>query len=568
MTLKQSNLLAALIVGLFCGTGCGKKSDPAPQAQPQAQQAADDDGKEQPKNQGKTDALAFIPGNALGFMSVQVGRVWQSAPGKELQKLAALAPQMMEGMSEELGLEPADIEYAGFVLMRAREQPLTFVVAAKKLDREKVAEQLVPEAEEKSIAGKKILVEPERRDDLGDFMALHFLNDKSFIKGAQEQLKEFLAKKPEQKGLLSPALGKTSQHQVTACLDLEAMITQVGEEPSVAGPLAPLVKARIISLTADVGSPWKVRAEANFPDATAAAAGKTAVDNGLKLLKGQIFLIKRQSDPKSWLGMFSKPIEQIETGLNQTSVKLNGTELAVAIDVPLEIKIDKAMLAQVAERTARAADRARSANNIKQMNLAIHNWVFTKNGLPPSAICDKNGKPLLSWRVLLLPYLEQEELYKQFKLDESWDSPHNKKLLEKMPAVYALPGVKSNEPGLTHYRFFTGPGTLFPGKVGEVKPAIAPSGKALVSPFTLEMRDGTSNTISIVPSIQAVPWTRPDDFDTKMPLAKLYDDGTGSCIVGMMDGRVTPIELKKIKETTLKLLIDPDDGQVIPNDFE
>ena len=60
-----------------------------------------------------------------------------------------------------------------------------------------------------------------------------------------------------------------------------------------------------------------------------------------------------------------------------------------------------------------------------------------------------------------MPYIEQDELYKRFRLDEPWDSEHNKKLLEKMPATYAAPGEKRDPPGLTHYRAVVGPGAGF-----------------------------------------------------------------------------------------------------------
>src|SRR5438445_25177 len=78
------------------------------------------------------------------------------------------------------------------------------------------------------------------------------------------------------------------------------------------------------------------------------------------------------------------------------------------------------------------------------------------SGLP--AIDDAAGKPLLSWRVMLLPYLEQAPLYHQFRFNEPWDSEHNKKLLQHMPAVYAAPGIKTKEPGMTYYQGFVGKG--------------------------------------------------------------------------------------------------------------
>ena len=83
-----------------------------------------------------------------------------------------------------------------------------------------------------------------------------------------------------------------------------------------------------------------------------------------------------------------------------------------------------------------ARDMARSRLNLKKLALAMHNYNDTYGRLPLAATMGKNGKALLSWRVELLPYLEEQELYRQFKRDEPWNSPHNLKLLSKMPAVY------------------------------------------------------------------------------------------------------------------------------------
>ena len=89
-----------------------------------------------------------------------------------------------------------------------------------------------------------------------------------------------------------------------------------------------------------------------------------------------------------------------------------------------------------------AARRVQCVNNLKQIALAMHNYHSANNAFPRPASLDEKGKPLLSWRVAILPYLEQQELYDKFKLDEPWDSPHNKALLKEMPPVYPVP-----EPG-------------------------------------------------------------------------------------------------------------------------
>lgn len=146
-----------------------------------------------------------------------------------------------------------------------------------------------------------------------------------------------------------------------------------------------------------------------------------------------------------------------------------------------------------------------SQNNLKQIGLAFHNSHDAYNKWPGN-IVDKGGKPLLSWRVAILPYLEEGTLYESFKLDEPWDSDNNKKLIEKMPKLYAPIRVKAKA-GETFYQTFSGAGTLFSGK----NLGIA------------DISDGTSNTILAVEAGEPVIWSKPADipFDAQKPLPKL-----------------------------------------------
>jgi hypothetical protein len=198
------------------------------------------------------------------------------------------------------------------------------------------------------------------------------------------------------------------------------------------------------------------------------------------------------------------------------------------------------------------ARRNRSVNNLKQLALAMHEYHDANKEFPTAAYYDKDGKPLLSWRVGLLPYLGHKDLYQQFHLDEPWDSAHNKKLIDKMPTVFAFgDGAKK---GLTHYQVLAGKGTAFDGKKGMRIPADFP--------------DGTSNTILIVEAKDAVPWTKPADlpYDDKKPLPKfggLFKDGFH---VALADGSVRFVS-SKISERTLRFAITRDDGEVLGSDW-
>jgi hypothetical protein len=137
----------------------------------------------------------------------------------------------------------------------------------------------------------------------------------------------------------------------------------------------------------------------------------------------------------------------------------------------------------------------RSQNNLKQLGLAFHIHHDVSNGLPGN-IADKDGKALLSWRVAILPYIEEEKLYKEFRLNEAWDSDHNKKLIARMPKVFAPVRGKAKE-GETFYQVFTGEKAVFGGK----------------KPLRLQnFNDGTSNTGLIFEAGEPATWTKPVDL--------------------------------------------------------
>ncbi len=149
-----------------------------------------------------------------------------------------------------------------------------------------------------------------------------------------------------------------------------------------------------------------------------------------------------------------------------------------------------------------AAWRNTRMNQFKNIALAFHKYADSKKQFPQDSR-DSNGKPLLSWRVHILPYLEAGSLYSQFHLDEPWDSEHNRTLIEKMPAVYADPDSalrRINAAGKTTFVVPAGAGTLYDGPQPKVFKDII---------------DGTSNTIMLVEVVpeKAVTWTQPADWE-------------------------------------------------------
>jgi hypothetical protein len=200
-----------------------------------------------------------------------------------------------------------------------------------------------------------------------------------------------------------------------------------------------------------------------------------------------------------------------------------------------------------------AARQSESMNQLKHIALAMHNYHDVRKMFPPAYLADKNAKPLLSWRVLILPYLDQNSLYREFHLNEPWDSQHNKKLIERMPAAYRSPGSKT-APGMTNYLTVRAPNAVFPGKDG-------------VS--IRQITDGTSNTIMVVEASdqKAVVWTKPDDFeynDADPLLAGLIGLRPKGFLAALCDGSALLIPSSVEKETLRRLFVR-NDGKPIPS---
>jgi RNA polymerase sigma factor (sigma-70 family) len=198
---------------------------------------------------------------------------------------------------------------------------------------------------------------------------------------------------------------------------------------------------------------------------------------------------------------------------------------------------------------------ARSAGNLRKIAKGIHTYVEAEKRFPPPAIYGRDGSPLLSWRVAILPYIGEKELYAQFHLDERWDGAHNKALLKKMPKVYE-PVAAPSTAGTTYYQGFNGKGAFFdePRGIPPVKDD---------NPF-LAIRDGTVNTLMVVEAATPVPWTKPEDvkYTPGKPAPKLGGQFRDGFTALTADGYTRFIKTS-IDPKLLDALITHNGGEVI-----
>jgi hypothetical protein len=229
-------------------------------------------------------------------------------------------------------------------------------------------------------------------------------------------------------------------------------------------------------------------------------------------------------------------------------------------------------LAQGQQPPAEAPNPAAEANNAasretvmnsKKILLAAHNYHSTNNYFPPPAIVGKGGQPLLSWRVALLPYLAQEDLYREFRLDEPWDSPHNRALIDRMPAVFESPEAPAPK-GQTRFRGFAGQGTIFDPNPPKLNPQGKPRGPGVE---VAEILDGTSNTIFLALARDATVWTKPGElpYIAGQELPALDESNPRGSLVALCDGSVH--RLSKVGRSVLPLMFTYQGGESVPQDW-
>jgi hypothetical protein len=231
--------------------------------------------------------------------------------------------------------------------------------------------------------------------------------------------------------------------------------------------------------------------------------------------------------------------------LSSIRMEIDGDQVHWRTELQLLVLAAEFSSAGAAERRA----RMRQSGQLKRLGLAIHNYVNAHKSFPPAKEArDENGEPRLSWRVHILPFIGQADLYAEFRLDESWDSEHNRRLIERMPDIFSWPGVPR---GKTVVQAPMGDGTIFGGN----------------RPVTFQdITDGTSNTAMLVYTApnRAVTWTAPEDFrfDPERPQEGLDRDVQGLAIVGAADGSVrrVPVDLPP---QTWQNIFRMNDGQLV-----
>jgi hypothetical protein len=232
----------------------------------------------------------------------------------------------------------------------------------------------------------------------------------------------------------------------------------------------------------------------------------------------------------------------------------------VSLQTTAAVGIGVALLLPAVQASREAARRMQCTNHLKQIALAFHIYHDSYGALPPLYTVDENGKPLHSWRVLILPQIEQLRLYEKIRLNEPWDSEYNKQFHTAIIDTYRCPScAESQQSGLCNYSAIAGQVLSPAKKANEMKG----NGFATIT-------DGTSNTFAVVEVKKPFCWMDPTADITLDELvkginksdAKAGSNHPGGANVAIFDGSVHFISNSILSET-LKAFGNPSDGKAV-----
>jgi len=294
------------------------------------------------------------------------------------------------------------------------------------------------------------------------------------------------------------------------------------------------------ALGLDAPPKMALRLTVQSADAAAARALKGALAKALKALG-------EQKEVGEALPEFDKIVAPLTPQVEEDRLTL-----------ALDDKETRRLLEPLVQHAVRVAARNEYSRHLRDLVIGLINDADLHKGrLWAVANLDKAGKPLLSWRVHLLPYLGEEKLYKEFHLDEPWDSDHNKKLIAKMPSAFRGISPKLNEQGKTVY-------------LAPVGKDLAFTGDAVGRRFPHDFADGTANTILLVEAddARAVEWTKPEDLkiDLDHPSAGLGRQ-SGGFVFAMADASVHFVK-PTISKETLRAAFTVNGGDILGRDWD
>lgn len=522
--------------------------------------------------------LALVPGNATLLVHIKAAEVWKSDLLADTRAMFDMAGAKAVDQFDNSFTPPAStIDRVTIAAVpdpkRAEPVPVLILAFNKPFDAAAVRQKNIPKAEERKANGHTYFAGP------GPSTAIFFADESTLIVSDGGSLPVFLEAMGKPDGPMKSAVEQAVKAPFLVAVHRPGELAKsFGLKPKADDPPAAALKAERVTLAFTFDKKATASLAAVYATADDAKAGEAGLKALAKIGRELLGEAKERAAQDAFGWRSGRSLSELPTGVvglgklgwvNATdellaTLPVERTDNMVTLTLTPSAAVQNSFSSLLASASAiepaysfigQLSARRNGGHNLKRIGLAMHEYESNHSTLPPAAICDKEKTPLLSWRVALLPYLGEKELYDQFKLDEPWDSEHNKKLIEKMPAVYADPRGDARA-GETYYKVFVGKNAGF-----DVE-----KGRSIVS-----NTDGTSNTLMAVSAGPPVPWTKPADIEfdpldkeAKLPaLTRPFDE-----LVGVyFDGRVRVLNTRRPDfAEILRAIISPSGGEIVSLD--
>ncbi|QDV19211.1 hypothetical protein Pan153_38760 [Gimesia panareensis] len=509
----------------------------------------------------------LVPGEALGVIAVRPAQLLAASMNKPIRELT-LKEQKRNADFGVLGINPTDLASITIIYLPRQpgetgKLPIKFAVvvkSAQKLDRNQIQNKLSKtELKETGHKGMSFLTNGAPDGD-----ALLFLDEHEFVLSDNASaVKQIIEQINDRKSSVwKGRLQSVASASVAGGVNMKSarslvggpLIQQVAQRLPIWPLLSPLWEhSEIAALGITVDQSLSM--ELIFEQEQHSQEIKQSLTGLLDMGKNMLQQIKASSRQKNLPLPMQHEVLVLEAALKSAAVTQSGSQVQFSTSLSSAQcnQLVSTILPAVLQARA-AARRSVSKNNIKHIMLALYNYHDRYHHFPPAVVMGPDGKTPHSWRVELLPYLDQQALYNEYRMNEPWDSAHNLKIAKTVVPVFQNPN--SEKPANASYFAVVGEGTAFGNQKG-------------VS--FKDITDGTSNTIAIVEAKRDIPWTKPEDISydgKKLPAFGGYfeNPATGGApatniyFVGLCDGSVRMLT-DHTEESFLKALLTIADGK-------
>jgi hypothetical protein len=525
--------------------------------------------------------LDLVPRDAAEFVHIRAADLWRSEWAKDIRYLVEKAgPEAWKAFEKKCPLDPSSLDRITLILLTpptvTRPFPgvdpeamsaLVVVTTKKPYERLALIRGLGPR---EKVYGPNLYYFNE---ELWSGLAL--IDEHTFLIGSEDALVRFfeMSRRKDQNGPLRAALAEAAhKHQVVVGLN-PTLLGKEKDTQSLPPPMQKLLAAHCGTLTLDLDQGIHADLRLDFRNEDQAQEGEKALRDMLALARqglaqpiGEMERVLHDPDkaslpdlPENFGALVGLGfLRELDILLKQAPIERQGSTvklpwtyrrlesaqlLFVLASVVTLGQTWSAGLAFAADKMATGPGKDPIEEHLKTLAQALERYHAQHGTYPPPALYDREGRSVLSWRVALLPYLGEEPLYNQFKLDEPWDSLHNKRLLKKLPQALRSPNHHGWGTGRwkTTTQVFAGANTVFDGTKGVRRSDVAKQ--------TILLAHLTDDN--------AVYWTKPADlsYTADKPLPNLFGKHGRNFQVLLADGNYRTID-KAMEEKTLRALIE------------